>query len=117
MRVRRGATIAGVVLGTDRAPIAEANVRATLAGNWFGFDDRIVRRADCDAEGRFELLGVPAGKVGVVADHGQFLECQKLELELADGARRDGVELVLDTGASIAGTVAWPDGTPVAAGQ
>ena len=114
VRVRRGATIAGVVLGTDRAPIAEATVRATLAGNWFGFDDRIVRRADCDAEGRFELLGVPAGKVGVVADHGQFLECPKVELELADGGRREGVELVLDTGASIAGSVSWPDGAPVA---
>ncbi|MBK7875824.1 MAG: carboxypeptidase regulatory-like domain-containing protein [Planctomycetes bacterium] len=110
--LRRGAIVRGVVLAPDRTPLAGAVVRAKLPGQWFGFDDRVVRRTTTDDAGAFELVAVPPGRVGLTAGHARFLASPKLDLDLADAATKSDVELLLEAGGTISGTVAWPGGEP-----
>lgn len=110
--LRRGAIVRGRVVGPDAKPVEGAVVRAKLPGQWFGFDDRSVRRATTDVEGAFELAGVPGGRVNLTATAQRFLASKKVELDLVDGGAKSGVELALEAGSVVAGRVAWDDGTP-----
>ncbi len=107
-----GGTIRGTVRSTDGAPIPNALVSANEKGRWFGFDDKSVRNATTPADGSFELVGVAVGKLDVkVACEGWLAEKSE-KLDVVDGAVIEGVALVLGRGASISGTLHWPDGRP-----
>jgi protocatechuate 3,4-dioxygenase beta subunit/uncharacterized protein (DUF2141 family) len=55
-----------------------------------------------------------AGKALLFARKDGYLATEATKLELADEQDRGGFELVLPRGASIAGRVRWPDGSPAA---
>lgn len=59
-----------------------------------------------DADGRFQLDGLPDGKVTVTASHPDFLEVSKD----VDPQKEPAVDLMLGTGGSISGTVVGADG-------
>ena len=103
-----GATLAGFVRG-DGQPIADAKV-GLEARRMPWSDDLSVQT---DAEGSFLLEGVAAGKVTLVASKDGWRETKSERMEVVEGQRVDGIELVLDAGQRIRGTVLWPDGTPV----
>lgn len=107
-----GATVRGVVRGEAKQPLADVTVQAAVQGQWFGLDDREVRSVKSDAEGRFELTAVTPGNVRLKAKLDGMLDSEPLKLALANGEQRDGVEIVLPTGASIAGNVTFADGKP-----
>ena len=112
--LERGATLRGLVLDDAGSPVAGAEVRA-VAGE--DIDIRAQRRAregTSDAEGRFELAGLPAGEQRLTATAPGFKPAKAGPLPLADGQVHDGLELVLDAGAAVAGRVLLPDGSPAA---
>lgn len=68
-----------------------------------------------DATGHFEFAVVPAGYVGLLGEMESLgVKSRTLELRLAPGEARTDVDLALDLGGSIAGSVVDQNGTPVA---
>lgn len=112
LRLATGGRVLGKVVDPAGQPLADASVRATTAGQWFGFDDRTVRRATTAADGTFELAAVTPGEITLRADHARYLEGPKQKLRIVDGHALEGVVLELANGATISGHVTWPDGTP-----
>jgi len=102
-----GGTLRGRVLDPAGAPLAEAVVRATVPGQWFGFDDRTVRSALTDAQGRFELAAVAPREVSLLADHPSYLESNKQKHSVRDGGVVENLELQLGAGNSISGRLLY----------
>jgi hypothetical protein len=65
-----------------------------------------------DADGRYRLVGLPAGKITVAAEHPDYLEVSR-QVEVEDDAT---VDLTLSLGGSIAGTVVGKGGRSAVAG-
>lgn len=110
----RGATLRGYVHDSDGAPVEGARVEA-VAGDT---DD--VRRVATPsrADGSFELLDAPSGRVRVYAqlDDGRR-SIDVVTLELERGATRGGIELVVPIYAdpnAVLGLVLDVDGSPLA---
>ena len=104
----RGAVVRGVVKERSGQPVAAADVSVVAQGfvAW-----RARRQVFTDADGRFELRGLPRRAVDVVAQHARG-SSPIASVDLA--ARREHeVELVLDHGGTIAGVVVDEAGTPV----
>lgn len=110
-----GATVAGIVTDEDGTPIMGARVAAFTPGQAFGFDDNEVREGETGADGTFQLLGLPRGRVIIRADARGWLESSRdTELDLTAGEEHTDLELKLTRGASVAGRVVGPDGSPAA---
>lgn len=112
------AVVRGRVQTADTgAPIRRAQIRAVSAG---GRDTRLVTT---DAEGRFELRDLPAGRWELTAAKGGYVSLRYGQrrpfeagrpLELADGQVVQQVNFALPRGAVIAGRVLDEFGDPVA---
>lgn len=104
--VTRGARLVGQVV-RDGAPVPGAEVRVAIA------DSRTpqLRRARCDAAGRFELRGLPRRAVHVMAaTAGAVSEVVSLDLQRGEP---EALVLSLDLAGSIAGVVVTSSGEPV----
>lgn len=112
--LHRGGTIHGTVVDDARAPVAGATVRALLPAQIFGLGGETAREAESDSGGRFRLEGVPPGPTRLVARAHGLLEGRPVPVEVTDGEDVRGVVLELSAGASIEGTVTWPDGSAAA---
>jgi hypothetical protein len=120
--VRERATGTAVVRGRVQtadtgAPIRRAQIRAVAPG---GRDTRLVTT---DAEGRFELRDLPAGRWELTASKGGYVTMRYGQrrpfeagrpLEVADGQTVQQVNFALPRGAVIAGRVLDEFGEPVA---
>jgi hypothetical protein len=106
----RGATISGVVLDPNHRPLAGAHVVSAH------YALEAPRPVEVDtvsgADGRFVLDCVVPGLVGVRASAPAYAEAVAKETALGPGATRTGVELVLNTGGAIIGTVSTLAGLP-----
>ncbi|MBI5365058.1 MAG: carboxypeptidase regulatory-like domain-containing protein [Planctomycetes bacterium] len=116
-----GARVSGRVLGGADAPVPGATVtmeRGKSAGRFGDMAAMMVgvepRQAETDEQGRFTLHGLEPATVRIVATREGWVRAQSDELALADGAVVEGLELRLDAGASVAGTVAFADGATAA---
>ena len=107
-----GAVVRGVVKDPAGQPVAGADVRVVAQGfvHW-----RAKRQAFTDGEGRFAIAGLARRAVDVVAQH----ESGSSAIAAADLAakREHDVELVLDIGGTIAGTVVDTQGQPIGDAQ
>ncbi len=112
------AKIRGQVLAADTgAPLRRAQVRA-VAGEL-----RVSRLMSTDAQGRYELKDLPAGRYNITASKAGFVtlsygQRRPLEsgrpLEVGDGQSVDRVEFRLPRGSAITGRVLDEFGEPVA---
>ena len=112
------AVVRGRVQTSDTgAPIRRAQVRAVSAGG------RETRLVTSDAEGRFELRDLPAGRWEFTASKGGFVTMRYGQrrpfeagrpIELADGQTLQQVNFALPRGAVIAGRLVDEFGDPVA---
>jgi len=110
-----GATVAGIVTDASGVPIEGARVyhiSAEQAAQRIPFLTPAVDFEVLTHAGRFELNGVPAGERTLVVEAEGFLEKTEELGDLHDGERRLSINLRLDAGRHVAGTVLWPDGTP-----
>ncbi|MCK6448484.1 MAG: carboxypeptidase regulatory-like domain-containing protein [Planctomycetes bacterium] len=108
-----GGTVLGVVVDERDAPVAGAKLTVEVDPKVMGFGGDEAREAKTDAAGRFELAAVRAGKGKLQIECDGYL-AERVDFEVAEGERREGVRYVLSHGARIAGRVTWPDGTPAA---
>jgi protocatechuate 3,4-dioxygenase beta subunit len=108
-----GGSVSGRVLDEQGAPIEGAEVQA-LGREFFGNPTADLREEKSAADGRFTLTGLTPGKVWLHVEHESYQEILSPPFELADGETRAHGDLVLSEGLVVAGTVAFPGGTPAA---
>jgi hypothetical protein len=114
LELRPGARISGRVVGPDGLPVPDARVRTMGGRAVMALAGWTNRENQTDESGEFSFVGLPSGEVVVVADREGYLDSGFKVLQLRQGEELKGLELVLSEGNSIAGTVRWPDGEPVA---
>jgi hypothetical protein len=110
------AVIKGQVLATTGTPVRRAQVRAmSMEGRGGGV-------TNTDAEGRYEIKELPAGRFTVMATKGGFVQGQfgqrrpgepGTPIDLSDSQIADKVNFVLSRGSVIAGRVVDDGGEPV----
>ena len=66
-----------------------------------------------DEAGRFEIVGLPSGKIHIEASKDGFESAIVGPVTLGKGARLDGMKIVLSVGHTIEGRVLGPDGSPL----
>ncbi|HEV8113300.1 MAG TPA: carboxypeptidase-like regulatory domain-containing protein [Planctomycetota bacterium] len=110
----RGGTVTGTVRDEGGHPVVAAGVEAARPGQWFGFDNKVVRSGKTGADGTFELQAVTPGSIVVQAELDGYLQSERSKIDLADGGITSAVELQLTLGNKVAGAVAWADGKPAA---
>jgi hypothetical protein len=107
--------LAGDVVDDAGAPLAGARLRVRAELNFTLLLARPTAQpapaATADDDGHFELRDVPTGKLTLSAMAPDFLPAT-LPVELAPGASRDDLRVVLHRGATVVGRVVGPDGTP-----
>jgi hypothetical protein len=113
--LERAASVQGTVVSPSGAPIAGATV-----GRKRGFAD-IARMgtetgqpasATTDDEGRFQLAGLPAQPLEIVAHHPEYASSAPLPLELAPAEARVDLVLTLRIGGRILGVIYDDEGKP-----
>ncbi len=116
VRLRREVTLTGRVLDARSSrPVIDAAVTATKAergqmGPGFG-GGRGRGTIQTDADGRFEIKGLSAGKVRVEVRHPSYADGN----EVVDLSEEGGtVDIKLDKGSSLSGLVRFEDGRVVA---
>lgn len=104
----RACTLSGKVIDDEGEPVAGARVEI--------LGPEGVTRADSPtgADGRFETKEAPPGKLRVAAQADGYAEARGIELEIAGGERRDGLELVIPKLDGISGRVVDAEKRPVA---
>ncbi|MDJ0522845.1 MAG: carboxypeptidase regulatory-like domain-containing protein [Planctomycetota bacterium] len=101
IQLKQGGIVQGRVIEADGTPASGASVTCN-AGN---------RRAVTDAEGRFEITGIKAGKWQVqVGNVNPVPAGAKQSITMAWGETIDDVELTMPVTLTIQGTVTDPDG-------
>ncbi len=108
-----GGTVRGRVVDEAHEPVEDADV-AAIDGFVFGFPTGTSARTKSGPGGTFELKGIAAGDTKLIASIDGYVASDLLDFDIAEGSVHDGIELVLGSGAAIAGTVRYPDGTPAA---
>jgi hypothetical protein len=110
-QAQRGAAITGRILFADGVePIAGATVTATHLESL----RQVI--AVSRSDGRYELLGLEFGTWSVVAHSDTHAESEPREVNLAASARAN-LDLSLQLGASLSGTVVSANGVPVAGAE
>lgn len=107
-----GGTLTGRVVDTAGAPVEEARLVASVE-SMFGFSIDRSATAETDAQGRFVLAHVPAGKVKVTASKDGYLQSPAQKVELEDLGLVEGLEFEISTGNVVRGRVLFPNGNPV----
>src|SRR5205814_4996396 len=112
------ARIRGRIVAADSGqPLRKAQVRASAS------DIRESRMTSTDADGRFELKELPAGRYTIAASKGSFVALQYGQrrpfapgkpIELRDGETIDKVDFALPRGGIVTGHVVDEFGEPVA---
>lgn len=103
--LERGMRLQGRVLDTAGTPIEGASVGPE------GASQRGRSATASDMEGRYELEGLPAGRVTVVARHEQFQMARKDAV--LDGTRDAALDFELEPPLLVSGRVLGPGGEPV----
>lgn len=71
-----------------------------------------VGRAKSDAEGKYELKGLPSGQFTIGARHADYAALRSAPIDVKTAEARDGVDLNLLRGGTLEGTVTGLDGKP-----
>lgn len=118
--LRRAARISGRVTAAGGAPVPAARIESWLAGEEpAGAESlRPCRRgsgaATADAEGHFQLDGLPPGWWSLRTAADGHLSSMRERLHVLGGESLEGVEIVLGRGAVVSGRVFTSDGEPAA---
>jgi protocatechuate 3,4-dioxygenase beta subunit len=108
-----GASVRGRVSDGQGTPLAGVTIEESRLGA--GFVLAANRRATTsDGAGAFELRGLSAGTQRFSARQAGRRPKEVTIAPLAAGETRTEVEIELEVGAELAGSVVWPDGSPAA---
>ncbi|MEZ6019903.1 MAG: carboxypeptidase-like regulatory domain-containing protein [Planctomycetota bacterium] len=106
-----GRGVAGLVVDAEGRPLAGARVYAHNTG-WVAATRRELRKAETDAQGRFQLQGLPTTALAFKAFADGYLSSESKEVPAGEDARE--VRIELRAGASIHGRLVYDDGSPAA---
>ncbi|HEX6853224.1 MAG TPA: carboxypeptidase-like regulatory domain-containing protein [Candidatus Polarisedimenticolaceae bacterium] len=108
IRLERASSLSGTVIDEDAEPVAGAF--AEVLG------PKGLSRAESPTgpDGRFIVDSAPVGKLRVTAKADGYGDARPVELDLAGGERREGLEVVLPRADGVRGRVVDVDGRPVA---
>jgi hypothetical protein len=110
IRLRRGGSIAGTVVDASAEPVPGATILTVVPGPRI-YQERTV---SCDRLGRFRILGLMDGKIGVEASHPGYAETRLEGIEVDSTGGGSEVEIVLRRGGALEGVVRTRDGTDIA---
>jgi hypothetical protein len=110
LQLLRGGRVYGRVLGGAGQPLAGAEVLA-LGREFFGNPTLDLRVQETDADGRFDLTGVSAGRTWIAVRDDAHQHHLGPVFDLAEGEDRDYGDIELGEGLAISGTVHYPDGS------
>ena len=110
IRLSSGGGVRGIVTSSDGVPVPGASVRAK---NSSLTDYGEASQAQTDAQGSFELRGLQAGKVDVVASHPSFADGYVAGVDIDPSKAPVETKIVLHSGGRIEGTARKRDGTPL----
>jgi uncharacterized GH25 family protein len=108
--MKAAATLAGVVVDQQGAPVAYATVR--LSSKAYSAD-MVHRQAAADEQGAFEIKGLPRTALRVRAE-GEEASSDAVDVDLATTPDKKDLRLVLDRTATISGIVVDDVNEPVA---
>ncbi|HHI79921.1 MAG TPA: carboxypeptidase regulatory-like domain-containing protein [Planctomycetes bacterium] len=95
----------------------ELRIRDLLTRGFFESRDvpipMVLARTRADAQGRFELRGLPAGRVYLDARSDRWYSRSQRAARVARGEQKNGVQLFVSPGARVFGTVRDPRGDPL----
>jgi protocatechuate 3,4-dioxygenase beta subunit len=111
LEAKLGARIRGRVLDEAGTGVKSAYVSVRVGGEDARYEDS---DGEISADGAFTIDGVTAGQVLLEAEAEGYLSAELDLGELRDGETREGIELRLQTGGTLAGRVEWPDGSAAA---
>jgi protocatechuate 3,4-dioxygenase beta subunit len=123
VRLEKGATVSGSLMGRDGKPVIGAQVilgaaTTPAADNPFA---RVLaeqlrsasrKRAVSDAEGKFSIAGVLAGTYKIRAEHSDYSAAESAEISSDGRSTVTLPEIIMERGGTVKGTVKKPDGTP-----
>lgn len=110
-----GATVRGTAFGPDGLPAAGANIALVyldVSRLLFSADGR-AEPITTDADGRFEVVRLAAGRVGFVAATEGYAPSDVIDLTVVDGGVYDGVELRIRDGLQLRGVVVDDEDRPI----
>ena len=111
IELERGCVLSGHVVDESGAGVGGIKVMANVEAA-----ARIGLRSDeSESDGAFRITGLPGGKASLLLQTSGYAEARYGVGMLETGEEREGLEIVLRRGNSIAGRVQWPDGTPAEA--
>lgn len=110
IRLQRGGTVRGLVVSIEGAPVAGATVEVQGAAN-SGPMGGETPQATSDATGAFEVRGVPAGVVEVMATHTSYAAAVVSGLEVDPAKGPAEARIVLTRGGRIEGLARKRDGS------
>ncbi|MBL8842002.1 MAG: sigma-70 family RNA polymerase sigma factor [Planctomycetes bacterium] len=118
LRLTRGATIAGTVVGDDGRPVTGARVTLATASVPVNPYQSIARDprwlATTDERGAFEVSGAPAGASTLVVDHPDWIGAVDGPFDVPASGRASPRRIVLSRGGSIEGVLLDAAGRPAA---
>lgn len=114
LRFELGARFSGVVVDESGLPLAGARVTSRMQGQLSRMAPGATREAITDAEGAFDLRGVPARRLKLSASLDGRLPAESDEFRPVEGEHAGGLRLVLPRGGSVRGRVLYPDGSAAA---
>jgi len=103
-----GCTVSGTVVDPKGKPVRSARVRADPErdeSSRFVFNGNKKFSASSDAEGRFEITGIPPGPMKLLATSDEWAAPEPQTLDLAPGQKREQLQIVLRTPGRIVGLV------------
>jgi protocatechuate 3,4-dioxygenase beta subunit len=112
--LRSPARVAGRVVDPEGRGVPGAHLMLVpegLAGS--GGYGGPPHRADSRSDGSFEINRVPPGRITLMASAGGLRDLRKSGLEVEEGGELTDLELVMQAGSTIVGTVLDPAGEPV----
>ncbi|RMH03109.1 MAG: carboxypeptidase regulatory-like domain-containing protein [Planctomycetota bacterium] len=120
LKVRPGATVAGIVRDPDGNPVPDAEVRVWFAERWevenepgkpFDISGRTREHGD------FTLGGLPAGDFLIEARKEGMIATRRVAGKIRTGQVLDGFELILTPAEPFYGRVVDEDGNPIAGAE
>ncbi|MCG8416672.1 MAG: carboxypeptidase regulatory-like domain-containing protein [Proteobacteria bacterium] len=111
---RKGAPVSGLVRDRNGIPIKGASVLYRSASEPFPSTHPRLDAVVTDADGRFAFAALPAGTFRFTAQHTSYAPGESDPVTLTGATGVDHIEIVVDTGAVLAGRVVTENGEPAA---
>lgn len=115
LELRPGLVLSGSVRDEGRAPLAGAELMASVQSSPGSWNRSNWRTTESEADGSFRLGALAGGEVELRCELQGYEPLERQLGKLEEGQDVRDIALVMTRGSAISGVVRWPDGTPAEA--